>query len=291
MQRWKIEENLIQKLKKYFDGKKEIAFAFLFGSYARGNANKLSDVDIAVYFYPEKRHPLEYEEEIFYDSEDEIWADIERNLKKEVELLVLNRAPATVAGAAIRGIPLAINDWGLYLDFMEVITEVAEDFMNSVIENYRTREALKRETKIRLIRHITFLENELKDYKSFKILSWEEYNKERNKRRNVERWIENIVNSSVDIAKIILTAENIPIPETYREIVYSLSLIAGFDKKSMKNLSRWVKLRNIISHEYLDIRWSSIKKFVTETEPLYTDFLHQVKNYLEKKIAEDRENT
>lgn len=148
---------------------------------------------------------------------------------------------------------------------------------------------LKREIKTRLIKHITFLENEIKDYEKFKLLSWEEYKKERDKRRNIERWVENIVNSSIDIAKIILTTENIPLPDTYREIIFSLSLVAGFDKKSVENLSGWVKLRNIISHEYLDIRWSSIEKFVSETKPLYKDFLHQVKNYLEKKIAEERE--
>lgn len=140
----KIEKNLIQKLKKYFESKREIAFAFLFGSYARGNTNKLSDVDIAVYFYPKKRHPIEYEEEIFYDNEDDIWAEIEQILKKEVELLVLNRAPADVSATAIRGIPLAINDWSLYLNFMEVITEVAEDFMNFIIDDYKEREEFEK---------------------------------------------------------------------------------------------------------------------------------------------------
>ena len=43
-------------------------------------------------------------------------------------MLVLNRVSATVAASAIRGIPLAINDWGLYLDFMLFITSLAEDF-------------------------------------------------------------------------------------------------------------------------------------------------------------------
>jgi predicted nucleotidyltransferase len=118
----------IEVLKKYFENRKDVAFAFLFGSQARGTATKLSDVDIAVYFYPEKRHPLEYEEEVFYKDEDEIWGDIERLLKREIEMLVLNRVSASVAASAIRGIPLAINDWGLYLDFMLFITSLAEDF-------------------------------------------------------------------------------------------------------------------------------------------------------------------
>jgi len=130
---------LIEKLKEYFSQREDIAFAFLYGSQAKGSANKLSDVDIAVYFYPLERHPIEFEREVFYDGENEIWGDLQRLLKKEVELLVLNRVSASVAASAIRGIPLSIKDWGLYLDFMEVTTDVAEDFNDFVISNYRER--------------------------------------------------------------------------------------------------------------------------------------------------------
>jgi predicted nucleotidyltransferase len=133
-----------EALKEYFKTRKDVAFAFLFGSQARGTATKLSDIDIAVYFYPEKRHPIEYEEEVFYEGEDDIWTDLERILKKEVELLVLNRVSATVSASAIRGIPLAINDWGLYLDFMETVSTEGEDFMDFIINDYMQREALEK---------------------------------------------------------------------------------------------------------------------------------------------------
>lgn len=137
----------IEILKHYFESRKDVAFAFLFGSQAKGRATKLSDIDIAVYFYPEKRHPVEYEEEVFYEGEDEIWSDLEKLLKREVEMLVLNRVSASVAASAIRGIPLAINDWGLYLDFMEVITHEAEDFREMLFENFLERMKLERRTK------------------------------------------------------------------------------------------------------------------------------------------------
>lgn len=94
-----------EALKRYFENCKDVAFAFLFGSQARGTATKLSDVDIAAYFYPKVRHPVEYEEEIFYNGEHEMCFAIERILKKEVELLVLNRVSSSVAASAIRGIP------------------------------------------------------------------------------------------------------------------------------------------------------------------------------------------
>ena len=128
--------SIIKKLKEYFDKREEVAFAFLFDSEAKGIATKISDIDIAVYFHPKEKGKLEYEEKVYYQTEDEIWGDLENILQKNVELLVLNRASAPVAGSAIRGKPIVIKDWGLYLDFMLIITREAEDFMNFIIEDY-----------------------------------------------------------------------------------------------------------------------------------------------------------
>lgn len=74
----------------------------------------------------------------------QIWSDMEKMTKKEVQPLVLNRVPSTVAASAIRGIPLAINDWGLYLGFLDVVTEESEDFINFVINDYMERNNLEK---------------------------------------------------------------------------------------------------------------------------------------------------
>lgn len=145
---------------------------------------------------------------------------------------------------------------------------------------------MKKEIRFRLIKHLTFLENELKDYETFGTLSWKEYNGDRGKRRNVERWVENIINSSIDIAKLILTSESISLPDTYKDIVRNLSLVANFSEEGIGKLSRWVSLRNIISHEYLDIRWASIQKFISESKPFYEDFSKKVENYLKEHPEE-----
>lgn len=145
---------------------------------------------------------------------------------------------------------------------------------------------MEKESKLRLIKHITFIEAELQDFASFRSLSWEEYNKERSKRRDVERWIENIINSSIDISKILLVAEDVPLPDTYKELVAAISLVPGFDKELMKSLSEKVRLRNVITHEYLDIRWASISRFIQESEPLYERFIKDVKDFLEKQLQD-----
>ena len=132
-------QEMLAKLRDYFSKRSDVAFSFLFGSYARGTTHKHSDVDIAVYFYPGIRYPVPYEEEIYYDGEDEIWADLDQILAREVELLVLNRASAVVCASAVRGIPLVVKDWNLYFDFMEVISQEAEDFMQMRINNFLER--------------------------------------------------------------------------------------------------------------------------------------------------------
>jgi hypothetical protein len=62
-----------------------------------------------------------FESDFFYEGVEDIWADLERMLRQDVDLVVLNRVPATVAAAALQGKPLIVRDWGLYFDFMIII--------------------------------------------------------------------------------------------------------------------------------------------------------------------------
>ena len=132
----------LERLKAYLATRQEVAFSFLYGSHAKGTATRRSDVDVAVYFYPRERHPVEIEEEVFYPAESEIWGDLERLLGKEVELLVLNRVAATVAMSAVKGVPLLMRDWNLYLDFFENVTDIAEEFAGFIISQYEERAAI-----------------------------------------------------------------------------------------------------------------------------------------------------
>jgi len=145
---------------------------------------------------------------------------------------------------------------------------------------------VREELHRRLLRHIEFFAEELKYYQKFKQLTWEDYRTDDDKRRSIERWVENIVNSSIDISKLILSLEEIRQPDNYKEVVQSISLVKDLGMDRADELSGWVKFRNIVAHEYLDIRWSSMKRFASETEALYADFLDKVKKYLEKKITE-----
>lgn len=134
--------DIVKALKDYFEKREDIVMAFLFGSYAKDVFHKESDVDVAIYFRPKTGY-LEWEEyNLKYEEEDTIWLDIERLLKRNVDLVILNRAHSTIAQSAISGIPIVIKDRGLYLDFMLRVTREAEDFRQTIEEYWKIKEAI-----------------------------------------------------------------------------------------------------------------------------------------------------
>jgi uncharacterized protein YutE (UPF0331/DUF86 family) len=139
---------------------------------------------------------------------------------------------------------------------------------------------MRKEDRERLIRLLDYLESEVDEFAMFSDLTWEIYQKDKVKRRNVERWIENIVMSATDLVKVLLASENRPIPDSYKEILYNVGLIADFDEEFGKRLSRWAGLRNIVVHEYLDIRWKNIKEFIGEGEPVFRQLINGMKKIL-----------
>jgi uncharacterized protein YutE (UPF0331/DUF86 family) len=136
------------------------------------------------------------------------------------------------------------------------------------------------EDKERLIRYVDFMESELSDFSKFSNIDWKVYSEDKDLRRNLERWIENLVNCSIDIAKVILVVEERRIPQTYKEILKELGATQHFDEEFGENISQWAVLRNILAHEYLDVRWNSIKKFIQSAEPVYKRLITKIKSFL-----------
>ena len=77
---------LEEKIKKTLEKERNILFAYIFGSYARGEARENSDIDLAIYV---KRVPKD-----IFKYESKIASKIEKEIKKQVEVRVLNRLPS-----------------------------------------------------------------------------------------------------------------------------------------------------------------------------------------------------
>lgn len=277
-------EKKIRLLKDYFAQRPEIAMAFVFGSYAKGAAIRESDFDVAVYFQPQGK-ALEWETTEAYSQENAVWSDVEKIAELPIDLVVLNRAPATLAFAVLQeGIPIIVKNRGLYLRFFLMISSAAEYLMEFTKDFWAIKQrsaSLSEIDKDRLMKTLDFLETELKDYPLFENIRQAEYEADHSLRRNVERWVENIMNASIDIAKILLASEHKRIPETYRKIMEELVCLENFNPETANSLAEFSKLRNILAHEYLDIRYQQIKNFLHKVSPLYRDFLNFVKNFLQ----------
>jgi len=132
--------------------------------------------------------------------------------------------------------------------------------------------------KTSIIKRIDFIETELKDLDEYRNLDFATYSKNRKVRRDVERIIENIVNAVIDIGKIILAGEEIALPDTYREIFIKLGDSGLIDARLAAGLSGLARLRNILAHQYLDIKWEMIKDFIAQGGKEVKLFLDAIRN-------------
>jgi len=139
-----MNHKMLELLKGYFSRRKDIVFAFLFGSAAKGKIRREGDVDIAVYFWPEKDIEWEVLNKT-YKGESRIGLDLERLLKKEVDLVVLNRTRAVLADEIVRkGKPIIIKDRGIFMDFLCIVSDEAEYVRDWLGTYYKERRVAPR---------------------------------------------------------------------------------------------------------------------------------------------------
>lgn len=261
----------IKALRKYFKKEPSVIMAFVFGSFAKGFETEESDFDIAVYLSEKK-------------EEDKIWSEVTDIVRKEIDLVCLNEAPASLISNILKtGVPLVIKDKKLYGELYLKMSLEAEDFLEFTRDFwkiYKKAKSLIPEEKIRVLQRFQFLESEFKEIEEFKKLSFKEYQENKIKRRNLERWTENIINATIDIAKIILASEKKRMPKTYEEALRNFGLFIGLDEEESKKFSRFANLRNILAHEYLDILYRRIQSFIKESPAFYKKIFDFLEEYL-----------
>ncbi|MFW5843605.1 MAG: type VII toxin-antitoxin system MntA family adenylyltransferase antitoxin [Spirochaetota bacterium] len=265
------------ELAALFESREDVAFAALFGSAATGRQTAESDVDIAVYFrsaaVSEGRRFIDLEEvDETFPAEYDLWAACENTVGRDVDLVVLNRAPATVGAAALlTGRLLAVNDRTLYRRYFNLVTLEAEDF-RGFVEDYvavkKRSRSLSDVDRERLYRIVEFLRGELTEADTYLGISHETYRTDGLLRRASERWVENLVNASIDLAKIVVASQGKPVAQTYRGVLESLDDISQF-KGLGRPLAENARVRNALAHEYLDLRYTQVSRAAEGAESLY----------------------
>ena len=94
---------------------------------------------MAVYFSPKKTDGRE--QEIYYENEDSVYSDISGIVQKEIDLVCMNYAPASLVSYVIKeGIPLVIKDGRLHLETYLKASAETEDFLEFSEDYYRIKQ-------------------------------------------------------------------------------------------------------------------------------------------------------
>ena len=270
-------------LKEYFAQRDDVLMAFVFGSYARGQEMAESDFDVGVYFKAEKG-VMEHKCDL--DIEGQIWSDISAIVEKEVDLVCLNNAPASLVSSVVTdGIPLAVKDETLFWEIYLRSSSEAEDFYHFVRDYYdisKKAKSLTEEQETKLLERLQFLNSELQELDELKIITFESYRNNKIQRRNIERWAENIINATIDIAKIVLASEKKLMSRTYEQALRDFGILSGLSVDEAKVFSKFAELRNILAHEYLEILYTRITNFIDKYPPLFKKILDSLEDYLKK---------
>ena len=136
--------------------------------------------------------------------------------------------------------------------------------------------------RTRLVRIVDFLADELEDAPQFEAMDVERYATDRDFRRSVERWVENLVNASIDAAKIVLASERRPVPQTYRETLEMLATVEGFREHDAMahRLAANTRIRNMLAHEYLDLRYTQVNNVVDHAGQTYAALVDALRAWM-----------
>ena len=268
----------------------DLLFGLLFGSAVTGRLRSDSDLDVAV--YQASAGKLEIEADRALDQEAEIQVALERATQRNVDLLTLNRAPATVCAAALlSGRPVLLRDGALYTRYMLAVTAVASDFLKTECEFRAIRDrsrSLSAIDRSRLQRILDFIETELKDRDQFRGITLATYQTDRNLRRNLDRWVEMLINAAIDVGKIVLGSEQRPVPYTYGQIPADLESTGDFSDLAGR-LTPLAALRNVLAHEYLELRFGRVANFVAAGADAIDQLVRLTQAWLRAQESEDSE--
>ena len=96
----------IEKIKEILSNRKEIIFAYLFGSFAENKENPLSDIDLAIYIDQNKKP-----QSGVFGYRSELIVELQAAVNRDIDLVILNNITAAFAHDILKNRIFTISQW------------------------------------------------------------------------------------------------------------------------------------------------------------------------------------
>jgi uncharacterized protein YutE (UPF0331/DUF86 family)/predicted nucleotidyltransferase len=238
----------LDSLIDYFKGHPDIRFALLYGSLAKGKANPLSDLDVAVFF----QNGLTREH--LGDRQIEITCDLMNRFRiNRVDVTILNLASPFSRFQVIKyGQLLKCIDKNEFFLFKSRVLGEYQD-IKPMYDLY-ARSAINK--------MLTSLNENIKHLESKKNITFEEYQNNRDIQAIVERKLETSIQACIDIGNHLISQENMGTPDHYGEIFIILGQHNVIPQDSVDTMVKMAGFRNILVHEYRELLNERVYKFL-----------------------------
>ena len=111
-------------------------------------------------------------------------------------------------------------------------------------------------------------------------MTLQQYRTDRSARRNVERIAESVATAVMDMAKTLVAASAGPVPQSYADALRAVGDLRIIPGELAERLAALAALRSALAHEYLDLKWPSIQRFIQTQHKDILEFVARVEGLL-----------
>lgn len=112
-------------------------------------------------------------------------------------------------------------------------------------------------------------------------LSFQEYRSDRTQRAIVEREFETAIQACIDIATMVLRAENADVPPTNAGAFRTLEELNVLDDDTATGMAQAAGFRNVLAHQYGDeIDDEDVYNVLQSKLPLFLEYLTRIRDHI-----------
>ena len=252
------------RLKKYFaTSSYPITSAYLFGSYARGQAAPFSDIDIGV-MLDESDHAERIA--MYKPLLRELMDSLEMT---DVDLAYVNDASPALAYNIIGGEPIFVKDeharsriesevLSRYFDEAENEREYFRFLKRRILAGQMSRRTPEMIDRITIQRRLDYIQTALQELKSYRAPSVDDFRKDRRTMNAAAYQLQTAVEAVADIANHIVAAQGLGQPKDRADAIAILRREGILPNDLVRNLITAIGMRNKLVHGYIDLMVESL---------------------------------